>query len=83
MGTKEKLLARLFRKPRDFRWAEAKALLVGLGFRELQGDGSRVKFYSEEHKMSIDIHRPHGSDPLKSYQIIHLITALKRCEIKP
>jgi hypothetical protein len=32
MTKKDKLLARLFSKPRDFEWSELKALLKGLGF---------------------------------------------------
>jgi len=43
MAKKDKLLARLFSKPKDFEWSELKALLKGLGFEEVGGTGSRVQ----------------------------------------
>jgi hypothetical protein len=83
MGKKENLLARLHAKPSDFKWSEVKTLLCGYGFKEIQGSGSRVKFYNAEHSSQINLHKPHGSDPVKKYVVRDLIEGLDKIGIKP
>jgi hypothetical protein len=62
---KEKFRARLLRKPtpKDITWTELRSYLLSLGFEEVQGSGSRVRFYlqanSGERGLMIRLHRPH------------------------
>ena len=64
MSTKEKLIERFKRQPKDFTFDELKKLLDGFGF-ELSNkgktSGSRVRFQNTELKVIIDIHKPHTS----------------------
>lgn len=62
--------------PTDFTWDELKTLLVNLGFREKQGNGSRVKFEHQNLDFPISIHRPHPQNTLKKYVIEQVKTAL-------
>jgi hypothetical protein len=47
MGKKQKLWKRLRSNPKDFRWSELTTLLNQLGYKQIEGSGSRVKFYRE------------------------------------
>ena len=62
MTTKDKLIERFKKQPKDFTFDELKKLLSALGF-ELSNkgktSGSRVRFKNEEHKLIIDLHKPH------------------------
>ena len=64
MSTKEKLIERFKKQPKDFTFDELKNLLGGFGF-ELSNkgktSGSRVRFQNLELKIIIDIHKPHTS----------------------
>lgn len=78
MGRKhEKLLSRLFSKPKDFRWGELTTLLSSLGYKKLEGDGARVKFYRTSPRSLISIHKPHPEEILKLYQIKEIIQKLE------
>ena len=71
MSKKEKLIKRLKNNPTDFTCDEAKALLTSLEYYELhkgKTSGSRVCFYNKTHGM-IQMHKPHPSNILKSYQV--------------
>ena len=67
MSTKEKLIERFKKQPKDFTFDELKNLLGGFGF-ELSNkgktSGSRVRFQNLELKIIIDIHKPHTSGSL-------------------
>jgi len=78
MGRKQKLLDRLYSRPKDFRWSELTKLLKGYGYTQLEGKGSRVKFYLETPRNLIVIHQPHPGEILKGYQIKDVIKNLKR-----
>lgn len=81
MSRKEKLLKRLKSKPKDFTYDEARTLLLQLGFEEDQKgktSGSRVIFRNITKKVSIELHKPHPSNVLKSYQINRLVENLKK-----
>lgn len=67
MGKKDKLQSRFKEQPKDFKWPELCRLLKQLGFKAIEGDGSRVKFYREETKCMISLHRPHPENIIKSY----------------
>ena len=83
MSWKDKLLARLQDKPKDFTWKEAITLMRKCGFELLKGSGSRRKFVSKEDGQIVSIHEPHPQNTLKIYQLDLLIEGLKRAgEIK-
>ena len=48
MAQMDKLIARFKTHPKDFTWAELTRILKGLSFQELQGSGSRVKFFNQK-----------------------------------
>jgi hypothetical protein len=65
MVNKDKFRTRLLRKPtpKDITWTELRSYLLSLGFEEVQGSGSRVRFSlqadSGERGLMIRLHRPH------------------------
>ena len=65
MVNKEKFREKLVRKPtpKDIKWSDLRSFLLGLGFAEEQGSGSRVRFYLEpvagQRGLMILLHRPH------------------------
>ena len=64
MGTREKLIERFKRQPKDFTFDELKNLLSGFGFEvsnKGKTSGSRVRFQNMALKIIIDIHKPHTS----------------------
>lgn len=78
MSKKEKLVARLLSRPKDFTYDEAKTLLGTLGFEERnkgRTSGSRVEFIKS--KDTILLHKPHPSGELKPYQVRQLIETLR------
>jgi len=77
MGKNQKLLTRLRSKPKDFKWSELTKLLGHLGYRKLEGKGSRVKFYCESPRSVITIHKPHPGEILKEYQIKLIIEQIE------
>ena len=79
MSRLEKEIERLKSKPKDYTYDEAKSLLNKLGFFEYnkgKTSGSRVEFLNEK-KVQIELHKPHPSNILKSYQIKNMIEKLK------
>jgi len=79
MGKKEKLIAKLKSKPKDFTWSELMVLLNQIGYKEIKGgktSGSRVKFLGENGSM-IHLHKPHPSNSLKRYQMKLIINKLE------
>lgn len=80
MGQKEKLIARLKSRPKDFTFNDAETLLGFLGYhRSNKGrtSGSRVIFISENHS-PILLHKPHPRKELLTYQINQLLEHLKQ-----
>lgn len=80
MGTKEKLIARFRRQPKDFTFDEMKRLFQVLGF-ELSNkgatSGSRVEFYHPEFDFSYSLHRPHPDGVIKSYVMKQVLEFLE------
>ncbi len=60
-----------------------RTLLVKFGFSQLEGSGSRVKFYHKENNRLISLHRPHPSDIVKKGAIRDVVSALKDMGIEP
>lgn len=82
MSKKEKLIARLLGKPKDFHYDEAKVLLEYFGFEERnkgKTSGSRVEFANGNN--TILLHKPHPNGELKSYQVKQLIETLKELKL--
>ena len=79
MSKKEKLVARLLSKPKNFTFEELAALLGQYGYKQVnlgKASGSRVAFSDGENDY-IRLHRPHPRSILKPYQIEDIITALQ------
>jgi hypothetical protein len=77
MSKHEKLLAKLLNKQAEFAWQELVALLSSMGYRQLQGDGSRVKFDNGNPQAMINLHKPHPGNELKAYVKHQVIEHLK------
>jgi hypothetical protein len=79
MGTTEKLYNRFLKFPKDFSFLELKTLLKRFGYDESnkgRTSGSRVRFYNEEKKRPIDIHKPHDGI-MKSYAMKQVYEELR------
>lgn len=77
MSRHQKLLAKLLNRQAGFTWQELTALLRGLGYRQMEGDGSRVKFDNGNPQAMINLHRPHPGNELKAYVKRQVIEQLK------
>ncbi len=77
MSKSDKLKAKLKNKDAAFTWSELVTLLTSLGYMQLEGSGSRVKFSNGDPEQLISLHRPHPGNELKSYirkQIIQTLS---------
>jgi hypothetical protein len=83
MSKHEKLIAKLLNKQAVFTWQELAALLRGLGYRQIEGDGSRVKFDNGDPQAMINMHKPHPGNELKSYAKRQVIEHPRGCEKTP
>jgi hypothetical protein len=83
MGTKEKLVERFKRQPKDFTFNELTRLFQILGFEISQKgktSGSRIEFVNKERELSYGAHRPHPDSSIKSYamkQVLEFLTSNK------
>ena len=80
MTTKEKLVERFLRQPKDFTYKELTSLLCGFGYMEEnkgKTSGSRVMFFNLEKKHAIMLHKPHPGNILKSYVMKYVLQELK------
>jgi hypothetical protein len=78
MSRKDKLIARLKGKPKDFTWDELARLLRSLGYEEAKPGktgGSRRRFVHTTAAM-ISLHQPHPGNELKGYQVELVIEVL-------
>ena len=78
MGRKDKLLARLQGRPKDFSWSELQALMKHLGYAELTGRGSRRKFIHTETQRIVSLHKRHPDDTLLDYQVKYVLEFLEQ-----
>jgi predicted RNA binding protein YcfA (HicA-like mRNA interferase family) len=83
MSKREKLLKRLLSEPKDFRWSEMATLLAGYGYEEIQGSGSRVKFFNRELRHLIILHKPHPGSIVKEGAVKDVVEKLTEVGIKP
>ena len=78
MGTKEKLIERFKRQPKDFTFDEMTSLLEIFGFEmsnKGKTSGSRVIFKKENHQ-PIMLHKPHPGNIVKSYAMKQVLEYL-------
>lgn len=73
----EKLKSRFLSQPKDFTCNELKRFMKGMGYKEIQGSGSRVVFSNETRQHRIKLHKPHPARTLKRYQIELIIKELQ------
>ncbi len=79
MSRREKLVARLKSKPKDFTWDELVRLLEGLGYAMAAAGktgGSRRRFIHPTAP-TIALHKPHPGNIVKFYvmdELLHLLT---------
>jgi len=78
MGKREKLIARLKTLPVDFSWQELATVLKLLGYRQVQGSGSRVKFDNGNANQMINLHKPHPGNTVKRYALRQLVEKLEQ-----
>ena len=78
MGKREKLIVKLKNVPADFTWQDLKALLKAIGYQEIQGSGSRVKFDNGNADQMINLHKPHPGNIVKRYALRQLIEKLEQ-----
>jgi hypothetical protein len=79
MGTKEKLIERFKRQPKDFRFDELTRLFRILGFEISQKgktSGSRIEFVNKEKELSYGAHKPHPDSAIKSYEMKQILDFL-------
>jgi hypothetical protein len=77
MSRQGKLLAKLLNKQAGFTWSELVTLLGGLGYHQIEGDGSRVKFDNGHPQAMINLHKPHPGNELKPYVKRQVLAHLK------
>ena len=68
----DKLVVRFKAVKTDFTWNELQKLLEGLGYKQVQASGSRVKFDNGKQEQRINLHRPHPGNIVKVYVIREL-----------
>lgn len=80
MGTKDKLIERFRRQPKDFTFDEMKRLFSILGF-EMNNkgttSGSRVEFYHPQRELSYSLHKPHPDGNVKGYVMKQVLEFLE------
>jgi hypothetical protein len=69
MTKHNKLIEKIRRPASSWAWSELCSLLIGLGYRQLEGSGSRVKFDNGDALDLINLHRPQPGNEVKSYVI--------------
>ncbi len=77
MARKDKLLARLRARPRDYTWAEGCSVMAAHGFSLENRSGSRRMFRHEMSGAKVILHEPHNRPHLLPYEIALLIDGLK------
>ena len=80
MTQKEKLIARLKERPKDFTWEELTKLLKMLGYEQIKtgkSGGSRRRFVHPTAPV-ITLHKPHPSPLVKRYVLNDILELFKK-----
>ncbi|MPQ83730.1 type II toxin-antitoxin system HicA family toxin [Pseudomonas sp. MAFF 730085] len=75
------MLAKLLNEHTAFNWPALVTLLRWLGYTQIEGAGSRVKFDSGDPSAMISLHKPHHGNELKHYIRRQVIEQLKSGEL--
>ena len=67
--------------PASLEWRRIEALLVSIGCRVIEGNGSRVRFEKDEHIATF--HRPHPAKEAKLYQVRGARQYLENLGVRP
>ena len=67
MSKTEKLLTKLKDAGSSYAWSDLVTLLKMLGFEQLDGAGSRVRFVKGD--VQIRLHKPHPQKEMKAYAV--------------
>jgi hypothetical protein len=81
VSRKDKLLNKLFRRPKDFTYDELVTLFGYFSYYEYKKGktgGSRRVFINQDTKHVIRLHKPHPKNILKRYQIDEIIDELTK-----
>lgn len=76
MSKNDKLLTK-FKTAKSIAWAELVKVLTILGYSQVEGSGSRVKFDNKDPKQLINLHEPHPEKELKTYALKQVREKLK------
>ncbi len=78
MSKHKKLLEKLQANPTpsDFKWDDLASLLKHLGYKQLNNDGSRRKFYNKDRNILIICHKPHPSPNVDKGCIVDVVEHL-------
>ena len=81
--THRKTLIVVFAEPvsASLEWRRIEALLVAIGCRVIEGNGSRVRF--EKDGQIATFHRPHPAKEAKPYQVRDARHYLENIGVKP
>lgn len=79
MSKKAKLIQKFTTVPQrsDLTYDELNTLLENLGYKKIEGSGSRVKFFNEEIRDLILLHKPHPGNILNKATIKDIQKKLK------
>ncbi len=80
MTKSEKQLAKL-KTAKILTWNELVKALITLGYRQIQGDDSRVKFDNGQPSQMINVHKPHPDKELKAYALRQVREKLTEWEL--
>jgi HicA toxin of bacterial toxin-antitoxin, len=82
-STHKKTLAAVYAEPvsASLEWRRIEALLVAIGCRVIEGNGSRVRF--EKDEVVATFHRPHPTKEAKPYQVRDARHYLESLGVKP
>ena len=81
MSTRDKLIERFKKQPKDFTWKELVRLLGIFGFtvdNKGKTSGSRVIFGNGDK--DIELHKPHPSNTIKEYVMRRVLIFLINCD---
>jgi hypothetical protein len=67
MSKREKLIEKLLNPQAVITWQELVTLLCGLGYQQVKGSGSRIKFDNGNPLLAIRLHKPHPGNEVKAY----------------
>lgn len=67
--------------PGNLEWRRIESMLVAIGCKVIEGDGSRVGF--RRGGMRADFHRPHPGKEAKTYRVRAVPEFLEQLEVKP